>query len=100
MAGGHFGWDPAKGRANVLKYGVDFATGRLAFLDEHRVIAEDTAHSAREKRYFCFGKVGGGILTVRFTYRSGRIRIFGAGYWRKGKQIYDRENQVHRRADR
>jgi len=100
MAGGHFGWDPAKDRANVLKHGVDFATARLAFLDEHRVIAEDTAHSAREKRYFCFGEVGGGILTVRFTYRSGRIRIFGAGYWRKGKQIYDRENQVHRRADR
>jgi hypothetical protein len=24
------------------------------------------------------------------------VRIFGAGYWRKGKQIYDRENQVHR----
>jgi hypothetical protein len=24
------------------------------------------------------------------------IRIIGAGYWRKGKQIYERENQVHR----
>jgi hypothetical protein len=23
------------------------------------------------------------------------IRIFGAGYWRKGKQIYARENQIH-----
>jgi len=36
-----------------------------------------------------------GILTVRFTYRAGIIRIFGAGYWRKGKVIYERENQVH-----
>jgi hypothetical protein len=34
-------------------------------------------------------------LTVRFTYRRGLIRIFGAGYWRKGKQIYERENQIH-----
>jgi hypothetical protein len=31
-------------------------------------------------------------MTVRFTYRAGVIRIFGAGYWRKGKKIYEREN--------
>jgi hypothetical protein len=31
-------------------------------------------------------------LTVRFTYRQGVIRIFGAGYWRRGKQLYEREN--------
>ncbi len=96
MANHRFGWDPAKDRVNVLKHGIDFATAQLAFLDARRVIAEDSTHSSREKRYFCFGRVGGGILTVRFTYRSGMIRIIGAGYWRKGKQIYDRENQVHR----
>ena len=32
--------------------------------------------------------------------RDGVIRIFGAGYWRKGKQVYERENQVHKRAPR
>jgi hypothetical protein len=37
---------------------------------------------------------------VRFTYRENVIRIFGAGYWRKGKQIYEQENQIHRRTDR
>ena len=96
MADHRFGWDSAKDRANLLKHSVDFATAQLAFLDARRVIAVDTAHSSREKRYFCFGQVGGGILTVRFTYRSGTIRIIGAGYWRKGKEIYDRENQIHR----
>jgi hypothetical protein len=40
--------------------------------------------------------VNGGVLTVRFTYREGIIRIYGAGYWRKGKAIYERENKVHR----
>jgi uncharacterized DUF497 family protein len=60
------------------------------------VIAEDTEHSSGEKRSFCFGRVGTGVLTVRLTYRAGVIRIFGAGFWRKGKWIYDRENQVHR----
>ena len=54
------------------------------------------AHSSSEERYFCFGKSGEGILTVRFTYRNSTIRIFGAGYWRKGKAIYERENKVHR----
>jgi hypothetical protein len=36
--------------------------------------------------------VDGGVMTVRFTYRDGRIRIFGAGYWRKGKQVYEQQN--------
>jgi hypothetical protein len=34
-------------------------------------------------------------MTVRFTYRDGVIRTIGAGYWRKGKSIYERENKVH-----
>ena len=49
-------------------------------------------HSGAERRYFCFGSVGNGVLTVRFTYRAGRIRIFGAGFWRKGKRIYEQQN--------
>jgi uncharacterized DUF497 family protein len=55
------------------------------------VIAEDLSHSSSEQRYFCFGEVDGGVMTVRFTWRAGRIRIFGAGYWRKGKKIYEQE---------
>ena len=72
----------------------------MAFVDPERVIAEDLSHSSKEKRYYCFGWVAGGVLTVRFTYRNAVIRIFGAGYWRKGKQIYERESQIHRRAAR
>jgi uncharacterized protein len=90
-----FEWDRSKDAENQEKHGVSFALAQLAFADTKRVIAEDTAHSAREPRYFCFGRVGEGILTVRFTHRGGVIRIFGAGYWRKGKTIYERENQVH-----
>ena len=96
MVNARFDWDLAKDRTNRLKHGVEFATAQLAFADTNRVIAEDSAHSSGEKRYFCFGRVGAGVLTVRFAYRTGIIRIIGAGYWRKGKQIYDHENQVHR----
>ena len=88
-----FEWDDAKDRANCLKHGVSFAQAQAAFLDPHRVIAEDLDHSGAEPRYFCFGVVADGVMTVRFTWRGGRIRIFGAGYWRKGKRIYKQQNR-------
>jgi uncharacterized DUF497 family protein len=84
-----FEWDDAKDRLNREKHGVSFAEAQAAFLDPRRVIAEDLEHSGREPRYFCIGRVGEGVMTVRFTWRASRIRIFGAGYWRKGKKIYD-----------
>lgn len=85
-----FEWDDAKDRANRAKHGVSFELAQWAFFDPRRVIAEDLDHSSAEPRYFCFGKVGEGIMTVRFTWRGGRIRIIGAGYWRKGKAIYEK----------
>lgn len=95
MALAHFEWDPVKDLENQQKHRVSFSEAQKVFADLKRVIAEDLEHSAKEKRYYCFGRVDRGILTVRFTYRGGVIRIFGAGFWRKGKAIYDRENQVH-----
>ncbi|OYW39541.1 MAG: hypothetical protein B7Z35_04145 [Hydrogenophilales bacterium 12-61-10] len=92
MSKARFEWDENKDVENREKHGVAFSLAQYAFADPHRVIAEDLAHSEGEQRYFCFGKVEGGILTVRFTYRSGVIRIFGAGYWRKGKAIYEHNN--------
>jgi uncharacterized DUF497 family protein len=91
-----FEWDSAKDLINQEKHGVSFALSQLAFLDLHRIILEDLEHSQDEKRYYCLGQVSDGILTVRFTYRKRKIRIIGAGYWRKGKKIYEKENQIHR----
>lgn len=90
----HFEWDKKKDTENIHKHGVPFKIAQRAFLDTHRVIAKDIARSSREKRYYCFGKVKGGVVTVRFTYRANRIRIIGAGYWRKGKTIYEKENSL------
>ncbi|SJM94012.1 hypothetical protein CRENPOLYSF1_50070 [Crenothrix polyspora] len=48
------------------------------------------------------GNIGGmlGIVHINiwlFLWRYANvIRIIGAGYWRKGKAIYERENQVHK----
>ena len=91
-----FEWDVNKDAENKEKHGISFSQAQHAFADPRRVIAEDLGHNKTEKRFFCFGSVEGGILTVRFTYRGGVIRIFGAGYWRKGKTIYENENKIHR----
>jgi uncharacterized DUF497 family protein len=88
-----FGWDTSKNTQNQDKHGVPFELAQYAFADPNRVIAEDLSHSQKEKRYYCFGKVGDGIITVRFTFRGGTIRIIGAGYWRKGRKLYENENK-------
>ena len=88
-----FEQDHRKNDLNSKKHGVSFFEAQRAFLDPHRIIAEDIDHSKTEKRYYCFGKVDGEIITVRFTYRDQIIRIFGAGYWRKGRKIYEKEKK-------
>jgi len=90
-----FEWDPDKDAANQRKHKVSFADAQFAFADPQRVIAKDLDHSQTEERFYCFGMVQEGVITVRFTYRADVIRIFGAGYWRRGKKIYERENQIH-----
>lgn len=96
MAIARFDWDPDKDRLNQDKHGVSFSRAQYAFADPKRVIAKNETHSQTEERFYCFGEVDGGVLTVRFTYRASVIRIIGAGYWRKGKAIYERENHIHR----
>lgn len=96
MSKSSFEWDESKDRANQSKHGLSFSEAQFAFADPNRVIAKDLSHSEEEQRFYCFGRLGEGIATVRFTYRRNTIRIFGAGYWRKGKRIYERENQIHK----
>lgn len=80
----HFEWDEDKNQENLAKHGVSFEEAQYAFADPHLIVLEDNVHSSHyETRFFCVGRVESGIHTVRFTYRANRIRIFGAGYWRK-----------------
>ena len=87
-------WDETKNQQNCIKYNVDFFDAQKVFHDPHRLILKDLTHStAREVRYYCIGKIGQKICTVRFTYRNKKIRIFGAGYWRKERKIYEAINK-------
>jgi len=91
-----FEWDDAKDQANQKKHRLSFSKAQYAFADPDRVIARDLKHSKDEERFYCFGRLEDGIATLRFTYRRDVIRIIGAGFWRKGKQIYEREHRIQR----
>jgi len=95
MARPTFEWDEKKNAQNLRKHGVAFQEAQEAFLDSRRIFSSDLAHSGREERFYCFGLVAKGILTVRFTDRQGRIRIIGAGFWRKGRKAYEEANKIH-----
>ena len=88
-----FEWDENKNAENIRKHKVSFAKAQDTFFDVNRMILEDVKHSVSEKRYFCIRKTDEGILTVRFTIRGQNIRIFGAGYWRQGKKLYEEHLQ-------
>ena len=91
----HFEWDDQKDTDNRLKHGVSFYEAQYAFADPKRIIIEDLDHGEDEERFFCIGTVNNAVMTVRFTLRKSRIRIIGAGYWRKGRRIYAQENKIH-----
>lgn len=84
-----FEWDPVKDRINRAKHGISFEDACNAFLDPKRLIYRDVAHSTHEERFFCYGRLGHKVCTVRFTVRDNAIRIFGAGFWREGAKIYE-----------
>jgi uncharacterized protein len=87
-----FEWDEDKDQEKQKKHNVSFSLAQHAFLDPHRIVVVDEEHRDEENRYYCTGRVGEGIMTVRFTYRGSVIRIYGAGYWRKGRKTYEEQN--------
>jgi len=84
-----FEWDEDKNLDNIQKHKVSFEIAQEAFFDNKRII-KDKKHSKKEDRFFCIGDDGYGIITVRFTVRNEKIRIFGAGYWREGRDRYEK----------
>jgi len=61
-----FEWDPRKAHENLVKHGVTFESAKKAFDDPHLVLA----------------------------IREDRVRLIGAGYWRRGKVFYEKANRL------
>ncbi len=87
---GAFSWNAAKEKLNIHRHGLSFRDAVEAFADSRRIIARDDGHSREEERLFCIGLVKNRVATVRFTYRGKIVRIFGAGFWRNGRKIYEK----------
>ena len=83
MAKTRFDWDPDKDAENQGKHGVAFARAQYAFADPQRVIAKDETHSQTEERFYCFGEVDGGVLTVRFNGAVHLPRFGYSNHWRR-----------------
>ena len=88
-----FEWDESKNDKNKTKHRVSFEVAQEVFYDRSRVVVADPLHSKSEVRLYCYGKVDGDVLTVRFTIRGDIIRIIGAGYWRHGRKVYNEKNK-------
>jgi len=87
-----FEWDENKNQENIEKHRISFDIAKEAFSDPAHLILVDEDHSQDEERFFCIGKVGKMVLTVRFVLRGEKIRIFGAGHWRKERRFYEQRN--------
>lgn len=84
-----FEWDEDKNVDNQQKHGVSFEQAQAAFADPNVLILSDAHHSTEEEaRFYAVGRIEGGIVTVRFTRRTNKIRIFGAGFWRQYRRRY------------
>ena len=85
-----FEWDFAKEVANIAKHGCTFAEAVDTFRDPRGIMLVDSSHAKAEERFYWVGKsLSGSVLTVRFTMRGNKIRIFGCAEWRKFRRIYD-----------
>lgn len=86
-----FEWDDSKEESNLRKHGIDFSTVKIAFKDPRRVF-NPNRRSSTESRFQCIGFDGTGVLTITFTLRKGAVRAINAGYFRKGRKLYEKQS--------
>jgi uncharacterized protein len=84
-----FEWDANKEEENLRKHGYSFAEAVEAVLDPLGFAIVDEKHSSAESRHYWVGKLAGGaIVTVRYTRRGGKIRIFVCAARRNFRRLY------------
>ena len=81
---------PTKSLRISASMACTFAEAVEAFLDPHGFALRDEKHSNTESRHYWVGKLPSGVvITVRYTRRAGKIRIFGCAKWRNFRRLYD-----------
>lgn len=69
----HFEFDPAKGRSNLDKHGIDFERAQALWLDPRRI--EIPARTDDEPRFLLIGLLQGKAWSAVFTLRGDAVRI-------------------------
>ena len=90
---GSFIWSLEKELENFAKHGVDFMSAAEVFKDPRIIMLTDSKHSQSEERFFGIGRIESGIITIRYVYREDKIRILGAGFWRRGRRRYEQKER-------
>ncbi len=67
MLGMEFEWDDAKSNACFARRGFDFAYATRAFVDPHRIVAQDTRRDYGEDRFQLTGTIDERTFVVVFT---------------------------------
>jgi len=74
-----FEWDKHNAEKNWIRHGVSPSESERIFFNRPLVVADDTRHSAKEKRYYALGHTDAGrMLFVVFTARGDKIRVISA----------------------
>jgi len=73
-------WDEKKNKLNQKKHGISFEEAQEIFQDPNAIEFFDKAHSSSDEyRFGCIGMCKKFlVVTVFFTDRSGKTRIFSA----------------------
>ncbi len=91
--GMEFEWDEAKNGACFERRGFDFAYAVRAFLDPHRIVAQDRRRDYGEDRYRLLGAVDGRAYVIVYTLRGSAIRIISACKANR-KEVADHEHNA------
>ena len=90
-----FEWDEAKNSACFERRGFDFAYAVRAFLDPHRIVAQDRRRGLwRGPLPACSARSTGRVYVVVYTVRGSAVRIISARKANR-KEIADYEHNAH-----
>ena len=74
-----FQWDAGNVEKNWHAHRVSSSEAEQLFFNQPLILAEDSAHSQGEERYFALGQTNSGrTLFVVFTVRDALIRVISA----------------------
>jgi len=91
---GGFEWDEGNSDKNWIRHRVSKSECEEVFFNLPLLLADDTSHSQREKRYYVLGQTNAGrLLFIAFAIRDDRIRVISA------RDMSHRERETYAKAN-